>query len=309
MSDQHGPDADLGFATAVEQIAMLQQSQISASELVATMTHRISAVDDSTDGIRSVLAISADAMTQADALQTSTTALHGLPVMIKDNIEAVGLPCTAGSLALAGRSVVADAPLVANLRHAGAVVLGSTNLSEWANIRSAHSTSGWSAVGGLTANPWQRSRSAGGSSSGSGAAVAAGLIPFAVGTETDGSIVCPASLNGVVGIKPTVSAVSTRGVVPISASQDSPGPLARTVTDAAMLLDVLAGTDTMGALQSTDPVRVGVVRQWLTTDDATSAVFEDAVRTLSAAGIRCIDVDVPVDTDQAEADEGTVLFH
>ncbi|MEN9379442.1 MAG: hypothetical protein RJB15_1120 [Pseudomonadota bacterium] len=165
----------------------------------------------------------------------------GITIFVKDNIEVVGLPATAGSLALTGRPVKSDAKLVSSLKSAGAIILGSTNLSEWANIRSNKSTSGWSAVGGLTANPWSYKHSAGGSSSGSGAAVAAGLIPAAIGTETDGSIVCPAALNGVVGIKPTVGRISTAGVIPISFSQDSPGPLARNVTDASKVLGVLLG--------------------------------------------------------------------
>ena len=177
-----------------------------------------------------------------------------MPVVVKDNIEVTGLPGAAGSTALVGRPAT-DAPLVTRLRDAGAVVLASTNLSEWANIRSARSTSGWSATGGLVGNPWALDRSAGGSSSGSGAAVAAGLAPLAVGTETDGSIVCPASLTGVVGLKPTVGAVPTGGVVPISASQDSPGPLGRTVADVAHLYAVLAGTAPADARPGRTPVR------------------------------------------------------
>jgi amidase len=172
--------------------------------------------------------------------------LHGLPVLVKDNIDTADLPTTAGSLALAGQPPpAADAPLVRRLRDAGMVVLGKANLSEWANIRDAASTSGWSAYGGLTRNPYALNRSAGGSSSGSGAAVAAGITSYAVGTETDGSITCPAAFNGCVGLKPTVGLVPTDGVVPVSRSQDSPGPLARTVREAAALLGALAadGTD------------------------------------------------------------------
>jgi amidase len=227
-------------------------------------------------------------------------------VLIKDNIEAIGLPATAGSLALAGRTVTADATLVTRLRRAGAVVLGSTNLSEWANIRSPQSSSGWSAVGGLTRNPWQPRYSAGGSSAGSGAALAAGLAPLTVGTETDGSIICPASLNGVVGIKPTVGVISTRGVVPISASQDSPGPMARSVADAAALLDVLADLDTSSAVHDTGPLRVGVVRQWVS--EPAAAVFESALSLMSRAGLALVEVDVPAPDDTVGADELTVLL-
>lgn len=300
------PMDDLGLATAVELLDLLRHGDITASELTATLTHRIAEIDDVPGGTHAVLAVATDAMDQANA--ASDRPLLGLPVLIKDNIEAVGLPATAGSLALAGRTVMQDAPLVANLRKAGAVILGSTNLSEWANMRSPQSTSGWSAVGAVTRNPWSADRSAGGSSSGSGAAVAAGLAPVAVGTETDGSIVCPAALNGVVGIKPTVGAVSTRGVVPISRSQDAPGPLARTVTDAALLLDVLSGLDTLGALTDSSPLRIGVVRQWMTGHDETNAIFESTVSRLAAAGITVVDIDVPSDTEQAAEDEGAVLI-
>src|SRR3954452_22665048 len=168
--------------------------------------------------------------------------LHGRPVVVKDNIDTADLPTTAGSLALAGAPPPAqDAALVRRLRDAGMVLLGKTNLSEWANIRDLESTSGWSAYGGLTRNPYALNRSAGGSSSGSGAAVAAGMSPFAVGTETDGSITCPAAFNGCVGIKPTVGLVPTDGVVPVSSSQDSPGPMALTVHDAAALLTAMTG--------------------------------------------------------------------
>ena len=155
---------------------------------------------------------------------TRSGPLHGIPVLVKDNIEVVGLPSTAGATSLVGRPPTADAPLVGRLRQAGAIILGTTNLSEWANIRSVRSTSGWSAVGGLTGNPWALDRSAGGSSSGSGAALAAGLAPLAIGTETDGSITCPASLNGVAGIKPTVGAVPTAASSRSAPARTAPAP-------------------------------------------------------------------------------------
>ncbi|MEI8287343.1 MAG: amidase family protein, partial [Actinomycetes bacterium] len=195
---------------------------------------------NSKTALRSVLALDDDAVARTAAVQVNNGLLHGVPVLVKDNIEAEGLPCSAGSLALHGVPILGDSPIAARLRRAGAVIIGAANLSEWANIRSTGSSSGWSAVGGLVANPWSLDRSAGGSSSGSGAAVAAGIVPMAVGTETDGSITCPASLNGIVGIKPTVGSIPTDGIVPVSGSQDTPGPLARSVDEAERMLAVLA---------------------------------------------------------------------
>lgn len=197
--------------------------------------------------LHAVIAVDPTAIEQArrvDANPSLRGPLAGQPVLIKDNIESAGpLPTTAGSLALAANVTNRDAPLVARLRSAGAIILGKTNLSEWANIRSSHSISGWSAVGGQTHNAWAFDRDACGSSSGSGVAVSAGLVRFAIGTETDGSITCPASINGVVGLKPTVGLVSRTHIVPISHSQDTAGPMADNVRDAAELLTVIAGSD------------------------------------------------------------------
>jgi amidase len=196
--------------------------------------------------LHSVIAIDPTAIDQARAVDASNLRgpLAGQPVLIKDNIESAGpLPTTAGSLALANNVTSRDAPLVVRLRSAGAIILGKTNLSEWANIRSNHSISGWSAVGGQTHNPYALDRNPCGSSSGSGAAVAAGLVRFAIGTETDGSVTCPASINGIVGLKPTVGLVSRTHIVPISHSQDTPGPMTDNVRDAAELLTVIAGSD------------------------------------------------------------------
>ncbi|HET8749175.1 MAG TPA: amidase [Sphingomicrobium sp.] len=196
--------------------------------------------------LHSVLAVDPTAIDQARKVDRSGLQgpLAGQPVLIKDNIEAAGpLPTTAGSLALANNVTNRDAPLVARLRAAGAVIVGKTNLSEWANIRSTRSISGWSAVGGQTHNPWALDRNPCGSSSGSGAAVAAGLVRFAIGTETDGSVTCPASINGIVGLKPTVGLVSRTHIVPISHSQDTAGPMTASVREAAELLTVIAGSD------------------------------------------------------------------
>ena len=210
---------------------------------VRTALDRMAAVDPQ---LHSVLAVDRTAMDQARAVDAGSLRgpLAGQPVLIKDNIESAGsLPTTAGSLALAGNVTNRDAPLVARLRSAGAVILGKTNLSEWANIRSTHSISGWSAVGGQTHNPWAIDRDPCGSSSGSGAAVAAGIVRFAIGTETDGSVTCPASINGIVGLKPTVGLVSRTHIVPISHSQDTAGPMTDNVRDAAELLTIIAGSD------------------------------------------------------------------
>ena len=224
--------------------------------------------------------------------------LHGVPVLVKDNVDTADLPTTAGSMVLAARPLpTRDATLVRRLREAGMVVLGKANLSEWANIRDESSTSGWSAYGGLTRNPYALNRSAGGSSSGSGAAVAAGIASYAVGTETDGSITCPAAFNGCVGFKPTVGLVPTDGVVPVSHSQDSPGPLARTVRDAAAFLDVLAGPRDGRARFTSHAVagrlagkRIGVPRRdyWGYSPHA-DACAERALELLSAAGAEVVD--------------------
>ena len=238
---------------------------------------------------------------------TEAQGITGLPILLKDNIETRDLPTTAGSMALLNNAPGRDAPLVARLRTSGAVILGKTNLSEWANIRSGASSSGWSAVGGLTRNPWDLSRSACGSSSGSGAAVALGLAPAAIGTETDGSITCPAAVNGIVGFKPTVGLVSRTGIVPISHSQDTAGPMTRTVTEAAIVLTAIAGTDpadpataeadrhrtdyraalNAGSLRGT---RIGVARFLTGYHAGTDAVFEAQLQELRDAGAILVEI-------------------
>jgi amidase len=240
------------FASAgiVEDAASIREGKTTSEKLVQNYLDRIKRIDRNGPRINSVLALNPDALAQARALDVELKAgrsrgpLHGVPVLIKDNIEVAGpLPTTAGSLALKNNVTNRDAPLVARLKSAGAVILGKTNLSEWANIRGDKSTSGWSAVGGLTKNPHRLDHNACGSSSGSGAAMAAELASAAVGTETDGSITCPASINGIVGFKPSVGLVSRTYIVPISASQDTAGPMTTTVRDAALILDVMAGSD------------------------------------------------------------------
>jgi len=230
--------------------AMLSGSASAHAPGIATseqMTRAaLDAIQRLNPALHAVIAVDPTAIEQARRIDAGGQRgpLAGEPVLLKDNIEAAGpLPTTAGSIALANNVTNRDAPLVARLRAAGGVVLGKTNLSEWANIRSNHSISGWSAIGGQTRNPWALDRNACGSSSGSGAAVAAGIARMAIGTETDGSITCPASINGIVGLKPTVGLVSRTHIVPISHSQDTAGPMALSVFDAADLLTAIAGSD------------------------------------------------------------------
>lgn len=271
--------------------------------------------------VRAVCTVHPDALGQARARDAESAAgrsrgpLHGRAVLVKDNVDTVDLPTTAGSLVLAQRpNPVQDAALVARLREAGMVVLGKANLSEWANIRDYESTSGWSAYGGLTRNPYALDRSAGGSSSGSGAAVAAGLAAFAVGTETDGSISCPAAYNGCVGLKPTVGLVPTTGVVPIASSQDSPGPMATTVRDAAALLSVLAGDGVDYAAHAVEGrlagKRIGVPRgpYWGYSAEADAAA-ERAIAALSAVGAVVVDgTDLPTMPASLYDDELLVML-
>ncbi len=254
-------------------------------------------------------------------------ALYGMPLLLKDNIETADMPTTAGSLALRENAPGRDAPLVVRLRDAGAVILGKTNLSEWANIRSSESISGWSAVGGQTLNPYDPERTPCGSSSGSAVAVAIGLAPVAIGTETDGSITCPASVNGVVGFKPTVGLVSRTHIVPISHSQDTAGPMATTVADAARVLTVIAGSDPMdpataeadarkvdyAAALDADSLRgarIGVMRFLLPSySGETRAVFEASLQAMRDAGAEIVDItEAPADFRRIGGWELTVLL-
>jgi amidase len=235
-------------------IAELQEAMASgrrtSRDLVDLYLRRIEEIDRSGPALRSVIELNPDALAIATELDRERKQkgprgpLHGVPVLIKDNIATADrMETTAGSLALVGARPAADAFLVSRLRAAGAVILGKTNLSEWANFRSTRSSSGWSGRGGQTRNPYVLDRSPSGSSSGTGAAIAASLAAAGIGTETDGSIVSPSSANGLVGIKPTVGRVSRSGVIPIAASQDTAGPMARTVADAALLLAAISGSD------------------------------------------------------------------
>lgn len=312
MTDPHEASAHVAALTVGDITRRFMDGSLTSSELVDNCLQRVSSIDaeGTAVALNSVAAISADARDVAverdhqRANGITRGVLHGVPVFIKDNIEAVGLPGAAGSTALIGRPS-RDATLVTRLRDAGAIVLGSTNLSEWANIRSPRSPSGWSATGGLVANPWALDRSAGGSSSGSGAALAAGLAPLAVGTETDGSIVCPASVNGVVGLKPTVGTVPTKFVVPISSSQDSPGPMGRSVDDVALFYGVLAQRT---APAVGDAPRLVDASNWRTGHPQTDELFDDVVKTLRVDGLAITQRELALPGDQEGRDEETVLF-
>lgn len=283
---------------------------------------RIQALDDSGPRINAVVDYDpAAAVTARQRLAVGP--LHGRTVLVKDNIETTGFATTAGSLALKDNRTGRNAPLIANLEASGGVVLGKTNLSEWANIRSDNSTSGWSAVGGLTRNPFAIDRNTCGSSSGSGAAVAAGFAWAAIGTETNGSITCPASVNGIVGFKPSVGIVSRTHVVPISSTQDTAGPMARTVHDAALLLTAIAGADkadpvTLTAKRVADytagletyslqGVRIGVMRDFVGNRDDLTAVFGTALADLQRAGAVLVDIKFEAN-NQMYGDSFTVLM-
>jgi amidase len=282
---------------------------------------RIAELDDAGPRLNAVIVTNPNA--PAEARAAAGLPLGGRTVLVKDNIETREWPTTAGSLALADYATGRDAPLIARLRGAGGVVLGKTNLSEWANIRSTHSTSGWSAVGGLVRNPYATDRNSCGSSSGSGAAVAAGMVWAAIGTETDGSITCPASVNGIVGFKPTVGMVSRTHVVPISHSQDTAGPMARTVADAALLLNAIAGSDPADvataeadahkvdlisglSTASLAGVRIGVLRKAVGNNTDVAALFEAALADLRRAGAELVDIDFEPD-EKMGSDEFFVL--
>ena len=253
--------------------------------------------------------------------------LLGIPVLLKDNIDTGDqMLTTAGSQALSAAPAPHDAAVVARLRKAGAIILGKTNLSEWANFRSTHATSGWSGRGGLTHNPYVLDRNACGSSAGSGAAVAAGFATLAIGTETDGSVICPASMNGIVGIKPTLGLVSRAGIVPISHNQDTAGPMARNVADAAALLTVMAGSDAADPAtaeadrHATDyrkfleadglkGKRIGVLREYAGLEPDTDRVLDQAIAAMKKAGAVIVDpVKLPHVGDLGD-DEFTVLLY
>ena len=297
----------------------MASGKYTARSIVEKYLARIEAIDRKGPALRSVIEINPDALSIANALDKERKEkgarglLHGIPILIKDNIDTADrMATTAGSLALVGAKPPKDAFLVQQLRKAGAIILGKTNLSEWANIRSNRSTSGWSGRGGLTKNPYALDRNTSGSSSGSAVAVASNLCAAAVGTETDGSIVSPSSINGIVGIKPTVGLISRTGVIPISHTQDTAGPMARTVRDAAIILGALTSIDTEDKATSgsrgkfsTDytqylnikglsGARIGVVRKFFGFHPGVDNVINDALRILKDEGATLVDpADIP----------------
>lgn len=296
-----------------------------AADTAQAYIERIEALDDAGPELNAVIAYNPGAPALAAEAERKGLPLAGRTVLVKDNVETYEFPTTAGSLALVNNRTARDAPLIARLRAAGGVVLGKANLSEWANIRSNNSTSGWSAVGGLTRNPHAIDRNTCGSSSGSGTAVIAGLAWAAIGTETDGSITCPASINGIVGFKPTVGLVSRTHVVPISASQDTAGPMTRTVGDAALLLTAIAGSDPADqatseadeyaidftqdlADASLKGIRIGVLNAAVGNRRDVQELFEAALADLRAAGAEIVEIDEQP-KEEMFRDEFTVLLY
>ncbi|MFC3552119.1 amidase [Lysobacter cavernae] len=309
-----------GFAFAETGITELQarmgRGELSSRALTQAYFDRIAAIDDAGPRLNAVIETNADALKEADARDAERKAgrvrgpLHGVPLLLKDNIDATPMVNSAGSLALAAHRPKTDAFLVARLREAGAVILGKTNLSEWANFRSSRSASGWSARGGQTRNPYALDRSPCGSSSGTGSAIAASLAAAGIGTETDGSIICPSSVTGLVGIKPTVGLVSRNGIIPISHSQDTAGPMARSVADAAVLLSAIVGRDESDAAtaessgralfdyharldpQALKGARIGVLRKAMGFHPAADAAFERSLAAMRGAGAELLDVEI-----------------
>jgi amidase len=292
----------------------MKSGKFTARALVEKYSSRIDEIDKSGPAIHSIIEMNPDALSIADALDQERKAkgprgpLHGVPVLIKDNIDTADkMMTTAGSLALLGSKPAQDSMVAKKLRGAGAIILGKTNLSEWANIRSSHSTSGWSGRGGLTKNPYALDRNACGSSSGTGAGISANLCAVGIGTETDGSIVCPSSSNGLAGIKPTVGLVSRSGIIPISHTQDGAGPMCRTVRDAAILLGALTGVDPEDAAtaasagksytdyaQFCDPnglkgARIGVARKYFGFSDPVDALMERSLDAMKSQGATVVD--------------------
>jgi len=310
-----------------------REGRYTVTKVVSAYIDRINAIDKSGPALNSIISINPDALRIAayqDSILSSGTmqgALFGIPVVLKDNIDSRdAMPTTGGSLALKDSFIETDSHLAARLREAGSVIIAKANLSEWANFRSGSSSSGWSAAGGQTRNPYVTDRNPCGSSSGSGVAVSANLCMVAIGTETDGSIVCPSNNNGIVGIKPTVGLISRRGIIPISFTQDTPGPMARTVTDAAICLGTMTGRDsedekTMNPeavfysdytkFLTSDGLKnkkIGVLRNSASYSEPVNILFQNAIKTMENEGAIIIEVDPPPRRDYGNASFQVLLY-
>lgn len=320
--------------TIQELQGMLRAGEVTSRELARLYLERIEQIDRSGPTLNSVIEINPEALEIAASLDQERAKgkergpLHGIPLLLKDNIDTADkMTTTAGSLALEGSIAAQDARVAAQLRKAGAFFLGKANLSEWANFRSTRSVSGWSSRGGQTRNPYALDRSPCGSSSGSAVAVAANLCAGAIGTETDGSIICPAQTNGIVGIKPTLGLVSRSGIIPISHSQDTAGPMARTVADAAILLGALTGQDKRDPATKESEghshsdytqfldrdglrgARIGVARNFLGTHPDVDRIFEDCLAVMHSLGAELVDPANITTADQTDKTEMEVLYY
>jgi len=330
---QTAPEHNTSFTWQDASVTELQQAmtdgELSAEQLTQYYLQRIHAHNQKGAGLRAVNNLSENALADAKRLDRERQQgnirgpLHGIPVLLKDNIDtADGVPNTGGSLLFAENYPEDDAFFVKQLRDAGAIILGKANLSEWANFRSTRSSSGWSAIGGQAVNPYDRTRSTCGSSAGSATAVAADLVTLSVGTETDGSLTCPAAVNGIVTIKPTVGLISRDGIIPISHSQDTAGPMARSVTGAALMLDAMKAHDmedsaayrtetTFASHLKADGLkgkRIGVVRNLMGYNDLLDEQFEQQISILEAQGAEVVDVEMST-YGQYGSDEFTVLLY
>ena len=310
----------------------MQSGEYTSQSITKLYLKRIAEIDKKGPALNAVIELNPEALAIAERMDAERKAgkvrgpLHGIPVLVKDNINTGDkMQTTAGALALQGNHAAKDAFIVARLRDSGAVLLGKTNLSEWANFRSTRSTSGWSSRGGQTKNPYLLNRDPSGSSAGSGSAVSANLCVVAIGTETNGSVVSPSSINGLVGIKPTVGLLSRSGIIPISATQDTAGPMARTVKDAALLLTALAGVDPEDAVtRESQPVaginytasldtgglkgkKIGIEKAALTGHEGVVALFQDAIAVLKAQGATVVEIELQKLLADANAVEGTIL--
>jgi len=323
---------DVVELSAQDAQAAMAAGTLTSHALTQAYLDRIAAVDDAGPMLNAVIEVNSGAITDADVLDAERAGgrlrgpLHGIPVLLKDNIDVAGLVNSAGSLALAGHRPASDAFLVTKLREAGAVILGKTNLSEWANFRSTRSSSGWSSRGGQTKNPYALERNPCGSSSGTGAAIAASLGTIGVGTETDGSIICPSSVTGLVGLKPTVGLVSRAGIIPISISQDTAGPMGRTVADVALLLNAMAAVDerdpagpassgqrpadylTFLVPDALKGKRIGVLRQAMGFHPDVDALVARAIEVVRAAGAEVVDTTMATYNDWEDAELDVLLY-